>query len=642
MENVKDNGNSHNSTNGHRYSFDGFHLDPANRLLEREGVVVPIQSKVFDVLVVFAENPGRLLEKDELIEKVWHQGFVEEGNLARHVSTLRKTLGDNGRDRKYIVTVQGRGYRFVADVKSMDTATNEDTAFQPEFTVPVSRNARISRWLWIIPIIVTVLVSAWFIKGRFATVPNRQIKSLAVLPLKAFDKKDNYVGAGIADAVIRRISESSQLTVRPTSAVLKYLKEDTDSLSAARELQTDAVLEGNVQRASDRLRVSINLLRTSDGTSLWTDNFDIAAKDIFVMQDQVAQAVATRLELHLDPIRSLVSKYPTSPIAYEYYVKAVVGLDERGYGVQALPQMNASIGCLQKAIEVEPNYALAHAQLAFAYVWTALFIDSADPTWAGLAKQEIKRAEELGPQLAETHLAKGLMLWSGYEGFQNDAALRELFTAKRLNPNTNHGELVGVLGHVGLGELAERELQRELEIDPTSLTLQDLVMILPYLRYDADKWFAAHQKLDPTGGLPTWYLIRKSRWDDLQKALEDRIKRDRFNDHHLMEQALMFALRGNFQAAEKDIPAIMARIPLNNQSRHHDTYDAACIYALDGKATDAVKWLRETSATGFPNYPLFAKDPYLERIRKSPEFINFMSEEKTLWEKYRQEFGNAQ
>ena len=103
-------------TSGHRYVFDNFEIDPANRILSRDGETVPLTGKVFDVLLVLTENPGRLLEKDELIGKVWHNGFVEEGNLARNVSTLRKALRDVGKDHKYIATVQGHGYRFIADV----------------------------------------------------------------------------------------------------------------------------------------------------------------------------------------------------------------------------------------------------------------------------------------------------------------------------------------------------------------------------------------------------------------------------------------------------------------------------------------------------------------------------------------------
>src|SRR3954467_2598646 len=102
-----------------------------------------------------------------------------------------------------------------------------------------------------------------------------QIRSLAVLPLKPLDASDNYIGMGIADAIIRRMSQTGQLTVRPTSAIRKYLNDDTDAVTLAKQLNADAILEGSVQRADDRLRVSVNLLRTSDGASLWNDSFDL-------------------------------------------------------------------------------------------------------------------------------------------------------------------------------------------------------------------------------------------------------------------------------------------------------------------------------------------------------------------------------
>jgi hypothetical protein len=106
-----------------------------------------------------------------------------------------------------------------------------------------------------------------------------------------------------------------------------------------------------------------------------------------------------------------------------------------------------------------------------------------------------------------------------------------------------------------------------------------------------------------------------------------------------MQQALLFALKGDFRAAEARVPRILAGIRLNDQARHHSTYDAACIYALAGNSGEAVRWLKETAATGFPNYPLFERDPYLDRIRLAPEFVKFMADEKAQWEAYRQEFG---
>ena len=488
--------------------------------------------------------------------------------------------------------------------------------------------------------VMGTLIYGWRLRHP-ATPGQPRIKSLAVLPLKSFDNGENFLGLGIADAIIRRTSQAGELSVRPTSAVLKYLKENTDSLEAARQLNADAVLEGSTQRTGDRLRVSVNLLRASDGASLWTASFDMLSTDIFVIEDKVAEQVATRLALRLDSTQqaALKNRYPTNPIAYEFYLKGIFNLDERGYGEDGKPQMATTIDFFKKAIEADPNYALAHAQLAFAYVWTALFIEPANLKWADLARAEIKRSQELGPNLAETHLANALLLWSAYEGYQNDASIRELLLAKQLNPNSGHGELAATYGHVGLDDLASRELQRALEIDPTSQSLKELTRILPYLRADADGWFVEAQK-NGSGfaHVAPWYYLRKHMLDDAQKSIDERLPKGSAYPDFLMQQALFFALKGNFREAEARVPGLLARIQFNDQSRHHSTYDAACIYALAGKSDEAVKWLKETAATGFPNYPLFERDPYLNRIRQAPEFIQFMAESKTRWEAYKKEF----
>jgi DNA-binding winged helix-turn-helix (wHTH) protein/TolB-like protein len=636
--------------NGHRYTFDNFEIDPANRLLLREGEVVPLTGKVFDVLLVFAENPGRLLEKDELIEKVWHADFVEEGNLARNVSTLRKALGDTGKEHKYIVTLQGRGYRFIADVKQIVNGgiptINEpiknpvQTAVDSEDeTVPAKRISR--KTFWVMAAIIVVFTIAWIGKESFFT-PKNKVKSLAVLPLKSLDANDNYLGIGITDAVIRRLSQSGQLTVRPTSAVLRYVNQDTDTLAAARELSSDAVLEGNVQRSGDRLRVSVNLLRTADGASLWSDNFDMPAADIFAIQDKVAQQVAARLQLHIDSAQGPTQggKYPANPAAYEFYIKGIFSLDQRSYAQESLSQMQDTIKFFNRSIEADPEYALAHAQLAWAYVWTAQFIEPREAKWADLARQEIKRADELDPQIAETHLAKAMLFWSKYENFQNDAAIRELKIAQQLNPDTSHGELVGILGHLGLDEQAAAELNHALEIDPTSESLKDLKVILPYLRGDADAWLIERQK--PRGKnayFDPWYYLRKGQLDIAKKAFDERFPEGLNYPDFLVLQALYFALKGDFHNAESQVPGLIEKIASGDQIRHHVTYNAACIYALDGKSSEAVKWLRETSDLGYPNYPLFARDPFLDRIRQTPEFVQFLNEQKAQHERFLQEFG---
>jgi Flp pilus assembly protein TadD len=168
-----------------------------------------------------------------------------------------------------------------------------------------------------------------------------------------------------------------------------------------------------------------------------------------------------------------------------------------------------------------------------------------------------------------------------------------------------------------------------------------LSLILPRLRGDADAWFAEWQK-NNSGSRPVadvWYLLRKGRLEDAKKVLDFKDPRDDPNDPHEMSfQALYLAQAGKFQEAEALVPLFLAKLNPKDESFHHMTYNAACVYALDADAAEAVKRLRETANTGYPNYPLFAADHYLDRIRQSPEFIQFLAEQKTQWERFEQEF----
>jgi eukaryotic-like serine/threonine-protein kinase len=465
------------------------------------------------------------------------------------------------------------------------------------------------------------------------------IKSLVVLPLKSLDAGENYVGLGIADAVIRRINQTGKLIVRPTSAVRRYLKEDTDALTAARQLNADAVLEGNVQRADDRLRVSVNLLRAGDGASLWADSFDMRMTDIFTIQDTVAQQVASRLRFQLDP--SQQSRLTTSnPVAYEFYLKGVYNLDQRMSSGHS--QWKVTIDFFRRAIEADPNFALAHAQLAFAYAGMAVFVAPTESVWAEQAREEINRAQALDPKLAETHLARQRLLFSRYEGFQGEAAVRELLLAQQLNPNVGHAELAYVYIHLGLEDLAARALERALEIDPTSQFAKGQTLVMYELSGKYDEWLAAHRRFNPDTPVPARYFLWKGRLAEAQKAIEieeasPRIRVDKAAV--LRDRTLLFALNGDFRSAEAAIPSILSGHPVKDPYYHHAAYAIACIYALEGKSAEAVRWIREAAATGFRCYTLFERDAYLNRIRQAPEFIQFMAEMNAQYDRYRREFS---
>jgi TolB-like protein/Tfp pilus assembly protein PilF len=450
---------------------------------------------------------------------------------------------------------------------------------------------------------------------------------------------------GIADAIIRRMSQTGQLTVRPTSAIRKYLNDDTDALTAAKQLNTDAVLEGSVQRADDRLRVSVNLLRTSDGASLWNESFDLKMTDIFAIQDNVSQQVASRLNLRLDPTQQagLTKQYTSNPVAYEYFQKAIYLYDER---MEENPQkFRQTIDLLTKAINEDPNYALAHAQLAIVYAEMATFIEPNEPRWAPLVQVESDAAQKLDPGIAEIHLARSLILWSSYGGFDTKASIRELLAAQQLNPNIGHAELAPIYAHVGLKDLADRELKRASEIDPTSVFVKNQTITRYWLLGDYDGWLVENRRLfsdaadNPEDSL--WYLLGKRRLDDAQKRMDEIAGKAGGRPDFLNNKIVLLALQGNFQAAEELIPTALSAHPIHNPNYHHATFSIAVVYALEGKSAEAVKWLQTTADSGYPCYPRFEKDTYFDRIRQTPEFVQFMTKLKTEWETYQSEFGGT-
>jgi serine/threonine-protein kinase len=496
---------------------------------------------------------------------------------------------------------------------------------------------------WILAGVAAVLVCAvgaigfiWWRQPRLTSGP--EIKSLAVLPLKSLDEGDDYFGLGIADASIRRVSQTGRIIVRPTSAVRRYLKEDVDALTAAKQLGVDAVLDGSFQRDGDRIRVSVNLLRCSDGVSLWSDSFDIQRADIFVVQDKVAQQVASHLRLQLDAAQQarLTKRYTSNPAAFEFYLKGSFAFDQRVRDAAQL--VPVAIDDYKKAIELDPNFALAHAQLAYAYATRGVFQEPSQPSWIVQATQEIARAQALDPQLAETHVARFQILYSEFEGYQADAAARELLLANQLNPNTAHRELAYIYCHLGLNDLAARELARAIEVDPTNESLKDSALLL----YETDSRYddyAADPRVEHGGRLEVLYLMAKGRLDDAQKALDTWAAKEPNMLELPSTQLLLLAAKGEFHAAETQIPAVLAKHPFKDPLYHHAAYDIGCVYAMEGKSAEAVKWLKESAVSGFHLYPRYTRDHFLDPIRHTPEFIQFMNDMKAENDRYRRDFS---
>lgn len=249
------------------YQFGLYRLDARRRVLTRGESPVPLPQKVFDILLILVQNSGREMSKDELMERIWPNIFVGENNIAQSIFLLRKALGEEKREHQFIVTAPGRGYRFVARVEELRDCGPADRE-------PLR------------------------VKGASA---DPRAASLAVLPFKplAAGEKDALLGVGLADAIIMRLSTLRQLSVRPTTSVLKYDDHRLDPRAAGRELDVDLVLDGIYQRDGDQLRVTTQLVRAEDGATLWAGKFDEGFTNIFVVQDSISEQVGRLLAARL-------------------------------------------------------------------------------------------------------------------------------------------------------------------------------------------------------------------------------------------------------------------------------------------------------------------------------------------------------
>ncbi len=424
----------------HIYEFGPFRIETRKRRLLRAGEMVPLTPKSFDTLLALVQHNGKLLDKDELMSLVWPDTVVEEANLTQNVSVLRRVLGDDPNERKYIATIPGRGYHFIADVREV---------LDEESDLIFAKRTRAR--LVIEDVIETALPT----------------KSLCVLPFNAMGAGlgDDYLGLGIADALITKLSNLRQVVVRPTSAVLKYAGLSQNSVAVGRELRVESVLEGCIRRDSNRIRVTVQLVSVREEALLWADQFDESFTDIFAVEDRISAQVAEALMLQItgEEHKQLTKRQTENADAYQHYLKGLYYTNKA-----TIAGAMKGIEQYQRAIDLDPNYALAYAGLAEAYTWLShlhLSPHEAMPK----ARAAAAKALEIDDTLGEAHFALALVkMWYDQEW---STAEREFTRAIAFNPNSAtvrlwYGCYLAARGRFDEGVA---ELKKAQELDPISL-----------------------------------------------------------------------------------------------------------------------------------------------------------------------------
>src|SRR5215813_3960866 len=390
----------------HIYDFGEFQLDPTKRLLRRlDGTPIPLTSRVFETLLYLVEHHDAVLDKERIMEAVWPDSIVEENNLAQAISKLRQVFGETPGSHNYIVTVPGRGYRFVAKVtehsaESVSAANVENakvlvsSSDRPEADVTAASPPPHVKTGWLLPATISVIAltalgiffflryrtSSGAVGSKTSSVPARAVssistaipeKSVAVLPFDNLsdDKQNAFFAAGVQDEIISDLARIADLKViSRTSANLYKSGNPRNSREIGEQLGVAHLLEGNVQRIGKRLRVNAQLIDTRTDTHSWAQTYDRNVADLFAVQSDIAQAIVGQLQAKISPAeKRAIEQPPTADLtAFEVYIRAKNLLLTVSFGANAKDDLLRAADLLNQAVRHDPSFFRAYCELAVA------------------------------------------------------------------------------------------------------------------------------------------------------------------------------------------------------------------------------------------------------------------------------------
>ncbi|HSE35826.1 MAG TPA: winged helix-turn-helix domain-containing protein, partial [Blastocatellia bacterium] len=450
------------------YEFGPFSLDAQRRLLLRNGERVRLSAKAFEILLVLLEEKGRLVEKDELMRRVWPGAVVEENNLTVNMSALRKSLNEGPRDNRYLVTIPGRGYQFVADVRQhavehgwesesqalsnqpitqavvedrkSDTtqiSSTHNEAYIPRTSSADSVFRELKRYKYLAPISLaavlgTTIAVAYFGYSRFFGSESRTSNgSIAVLPFANIgdDPDLEYLSDGISESLINNLSELRGVKVIASNSSFHYRDKQIDFPKVATALGVDQIVTGRVLRRGETLIINVELINGRDGTHLWGEQYDRKATDVLRVQTEISKGIAEKLRSRLNPSeeQQLTRRASVSPQAYELLLKGRFSWRKQG-----LENKKKALEYFQQAISIDPTYALAYAELAASYIFLYSGGELNPKEFRPKAEAAVYKALELDEGLADAHYALATLKQNDW---QWAAAEQEYRRALQLNPN---------------------------------------------------------------------------------------------------------------------------------------------------------------------------------------------------------------
>lgn len=635
--------------------FGVFEVDLKACELRKQGLRLKLPEQPFQVLVVLLENPGEIITREELRNRLWPgDTFVDfDHGLNNAVMRLREVLGDSSENPRFVETIPRRGYRFIAPVVGpgpafpvpATTDSEAESGLAPIEATPqlVQRAAseatsqpasirrrpsttRLAIWITAILVVAGLLLAGF----RYSRVNANKIsparnKSLIVLPIENLsgDKDQEYFADGMTDDLIANLAKIRSLRVISRSTAMAYKGTRKPLSQIASELNVDAVFEGTVLRVGNRVRITAELVQVSTDRHLWAETYESQMGDILALQNRVSSAIVNEIRINLTPEEQerLARNPAVAPEGYENYLKGRYYWNKRSD-----ENLTRAIGYFEQATHQDPQYALAYAGLSDCYAIISAEIFGTMPAAeaAPKAKAAALRALEIDPKLSEAETSLATVKFN-YDWDWSGAAAG---FAKSIHDNPSYATAYQryslYLMAMGRPEDSMEQINKARELDPLSISIN---FSLGWRFYMARQYDRAIQQLrntlemDPSYELPHLVLgLSYAQKRDFGLAIPELRKAvELSHGTPLMTSALAnaYARSGNKAEAER----LLADLISESKKQYVSPYYFAVLYVGLGKPEEAIDWLEKAFADRSNGMVFLKVEPELDDLRSNPRFV---------------------
>lgn len=586
MENTNNSVNSVQTSN--IYKFGDCYLDSIGRKIFRGKNMLKVSHKAFDMLLLLIENSGKVISKDEILEKIWEDSFVEECNLAVHISKIRKLLGAN-KAEPFIETVPGSGYRFVSRVYTLDENDWKEY-LAANFPVKISNE-------------------------------QADFDSIAVLPLKNENGNEeiDYLADGLTESIINNLSYIPKLKVLARNTVFRYKDKNVDIQEVGKKLDVAKILTGRIRVIRDNLIIGIELTDVENGTQLWGTQLNQPFEDIFEIQETITQAVSEKLKSHINnsKMNSLIPQLTQNAESYRLYLKGKYLLDKK-----SLIGINKAIECFHQSISQDPTNAHSYVVLADSYRLLYSYEQISRENALNQIYPLLTKAAELNPLNSELYVFKGIInMFLEFDIYESEKNLKK---ALKLNSNSvnAHYRYAELLVYSGRFSESLNHIKEYTKLDPISLRSNKNSAILFYCMEQYETSLLKLEEcleLEPEDFETHLFLgINLTEIGEYDKALQ-AYQKSLFLQYY-SETILMIgytnALSGNVEEAQKNLNQLKEL----SKKNHISPLNFGIIYVALGKTEEAFECLEKTFQEHFTDLIALKSDPRWKRVRQDPRF----------------------